>query len=191
MAEFNIESFRSNFRDGARGYLFYVKPQFPADIGSDANRAIYLVRSTSLPTTTLEEVVVPWQGYDYKLAGKYTFDDWTIMFNCDADADIYTWYMDWMRKVHDPVSNKHGHPNEYMEDQLVQLLNRDGQPVLQYKIVNAWPGSIGAMELAYDNAEVAQFEVTFKYMYHVIDRIRYDGQTPSFADTAATLASVA
>lgn len=189
MAEFNIEHFRANFRDGARGYLFYVKPQFPADIGSDANRAIYLVRSTSLPASTLEEVIVPWQGYDYKLAGKYTFEDWTVTFNCDADADIYTWYMSWMKRIHDPTSNEHGHPSDYMVDQIVQLLNTRGQVILQYKLVNAWIGSIGAMELAYDSTEIAQFEVSFKYMYHVIDRVTY-GSMPSFADTAATIAGL-
>jgi hypothetical protein len=189
MAEFNLEHFRANFKDGARGYLFYVKPQFPANIGSNANRAIYLVKSSSLPASTLEEINVPWQGYDYKLAGKYTFDDWTVTFNCDAEADIYTWYMGWQKKVHDPTSNEHGHPDEYMVDQIIQLLNRSGQVVLQYKLVNAWPSSIGAMELSYDSTEVASFEVTFKYMYHVIDRITY-GNRVSFADTAATVASM-
>jgi len=179
---FDLESFRANFRDGARGYLFYVKPSFPIGVAADTNRAVYLVRSTSLPATTLEEVLVPWQGYDYKLAGKYTFEDWTVTFNCDAEADIHKWYLAWMRLIHDPTSNVHASPSTYMVDQQVELLGRDGEPVLKYKIVQAWPSSVAAMELAYDSTDVAQFEVTFKYMYHVIDKIPGGyAFTPSFA----------
>lgn len=182
MASFDLESFRANFTNGARGYLFYIKPQFPLAIGADVNRAVYLVKSGSLPSTSLEEINVPWQGYDYKLAGKYTYEDWAVTFNCDSNADIYTWFQDWMRVVHDPTSNVHGSPPAYMVDQIAELLGMDGEPVMRVKLVQAWPSAVGAMELSYDSTEVASFEVTFKYMYHVLDTIKSRYQfVPSFA----------
>jgi hypothetical protein len=37
-----------------------------------------------------------------------------------------------------------------------------------YKAIlyDAWPSSVGSLDLAYDNKEVAQFSVTFTYNWH-------------------------
>lgn len=169
MPGFDIESFRSKFQAGARQYLFYVKPLFPVGIGADTDTATYLVRTASLPETTLEEILVNWQGFDYKMAGKLTFVDWTVTYNVDKDADISKWYLEWSRLILDPTTNVHGSPVDYMVDQQVELLGLDGEPTLKYKLIGAWPKVIGPVTLDYAAADVAQFDITWSYQYHVVD----------------------
>lgn len=170
MPGFDIESFRAKFQAGARGYLFYVKPVFPLGIGADTDQAIYLVRSASLPESTNEEILVQWQGFDYKMAGKKTYATWEVTFNVDAGADILKWYLEWSRIILDPTTNVHGSPVDYMVDQQVELLGLDGEPILKYKLVGAWPQTVGAVTLDYATSDVAQFPVTFTFQYFLVDR---------------------
>lgn len=182
MAGFDIDSFRANFQAGARAYLFQCKPMFPLQVtNSDTDQATYLVRSSSLPLSTLEEIPVNWQGHDYKMAGKYTFTDWIITFNVDQDADILKWYIDWQRLILDPTSNQHGAPADYMVDQVVELLGLDGEPLLKYKLVGAWPGEVAAVNLDYATNDTAQFDISFRYQYHVVDRLVDYARVLSFA----------
>lgn len=168
MPNFNIESFKANFEGGARSYLFYFLPRFPG--GGTDEKITYLVRSTSLPETTMEDITTNWQGYDFKMAGKYTFADLTITFNVDKDAYIIKKYEEWMKKIHDPVTNKHSLISEYMvPQQRLQLLDYEGKKLVDYVLHHSYPKMMGAVTLDYATAEVAQLEMTFAYQYHTIE----------------------
>jgi len=167
--DFRVDSFKSMFQGGARGYLFYMKPQFPAGLQTISDReVIYMVRSTSLPTESIEELLVNWQGYDFKFGGKHTFADWTVTFNMDKDGKVHQSFHNWQQKVHNSKSNEYGLPVDYMTTQTVQLLNHLGQPIVEYKLFDAWPGEVAEVTLDYGSNEVAQFAVTFKYVRHEI-----------------------
>jgi hypothetical protein len=181
MPNFDIESFRAKFQAGARGYLFYVKPVFPLGLGADTDTATYLVRTASLPESTHEEIIVPWQGFDYKMAGKATYGTWDVTFNVDKDADILQWYLEWKRIILDPTTNVHGSPVDYMVDQQVEMIGLDGNTILKYKLIGAWPMTVSAVELDYATTDVAQFTVTWSYQYHVVDRGVAYVSPPSFA----------
>jgi hypothetical protein len=67
---FNIEAFKARFGDGAKSSLFYYQPQWPGALAASVNQedAIYLVKTATLPSTTLEEVSLNWQGFDWKIS---------------------------------------------------------------------------------------------------------------------------
>jgi len=181
MPNFDIDSYRANFQGGARQYLFYVKPSFPAGIAlADTNIATYLVRTSTLPETTHEEIMTQWQGFDYKFAGKYTYADWTITFNVDSGADIQRMFANWMSLIHDPTTNMYSTPATYTADQQIELLGFDSKPILKYKLINAWPKSMATATLDYSSNDVVQFDVTWSYTYHVIDKGTY-GKAVTFA----------
>jgi hypothetical protein len=179
MARFDIDSYRANFQGGARSYLFYYKPVFPGSVGANTDMSTYLVRTTSLPETTIDEIPLSWQGFDFKVAGKYTYSDWSVTFNVDADADVQKYFQQWMSLIHDPTTNKYSMTTDYMVDQQVELLSLTGEPTMRYKLFACWPKSLGNISLDYSNNEVAQFDVTFAYLYHLVDRVTY-GVVPTF-----------
>lgn len=171
MPNFDIESFRSNFGDGARQNLFYFLPTFPPDAieGDMGNeKSVYLVRNTSLPGVSLEEINVPWQGYDFYIGGKHTFEALTVTFNCDREAKIRLNFENWVNKIHDPITNEYAPISTYMLPQRMQLLGLDGTPTLEYTLQYAWPQAVGAATVDYATSDIVQFDVTFRYIYHTV-----------------------
>jgi hypothetical protein len=182
MPRFDIDSFRAQFQGGARQYLYYFKPSFPTGVaaGPDVEKATYLVRSTVLPSTNIDEIPLNWQGFDYKIPGKYTYDDFTCTFYVDLDAKILEIFQTWQRMVHDPTTNIYQLPGTVLADQQLELLGLDGKPLVKYKLVGAWPKNIGQVTLDYTANEPVYFDVTFTYVYHVLDKVKY-GSQPNFA----------
>ena len=182
MPRFDIDAFRANFQGGARQYLFYYKPLFPTSVGSggDVDKSTFLVRSTGVPSQSVEEIPLNWQGMDYKIPGKYTYDDFTVTFYMDLDVKIHQLFMTWQRMIHDPTTNIYSLPGAILADQQLELLGLDGNPISKYKLVGAWPKVIGNITLDYTANEPQYFDVTFAYIYYVMDKVSY-GNNPQFS----------
>lgn len=166
MAGFTLEEFKSNFEGGAKQYLFYIKPDIPSGIGVE--RATYMVSAGSIPGRSFEEEIASWQGMDFKMAGKSTFETWDITFRVDREASIRYAFEQWMNLIHDPESNQRSTPNQYMRDQIAQLLNESGVPILTYKLHDAWPSNVATVDLDYAGSEIATFTVTFTYQWYEV-----------------------
>lgn len=178
MPGFDITSFMGKFDGGARSYLFYWVPAFPAGVGSTLSVTEdipYLVRAASLPEDTVDELIVNWQGADFKMAGRRTFTDWTITVNCDRKAQIRQDLHKWVEAIHNLPSNIYGEPKEtgslttgYFVDQNLQMLEYDGSLTKTLHLVGSWLKSIGPITLDYSAQDVAYFDVTFTYQYHLL-----------------------
>lgn len=168
---FTVDGFKSNFRDGQRSNLWYFLPNFPADVitgDMNNNRSTYLVRTANIPGVSLEEIQLNWQGFDFFVAGKHTFEPLAITFNTDYNALIRLNLEKWVSKIHNPVTNEYALLNEYMLDQRLQLLGYDGEPVIEYVLHDAWPQSIAAGSLDYASNEITQWDLTLRYQYYTV-----------------------
>ncbi len=165
---FNIEAFKAKFGDGAKSSLFYYQPQWPAALGASVNQedAIYMVKTAQMPSTTLEEAVLNWQGFDWKFPSKHTYNDISISFHVDKDAKIRMTFEDWSNLCHDPKTNFYSTHDVFMADQKLQMLGFNGQVILEFTIHDAWPKEVAQIQMDYATAEVAEFDVTFSYSYH-------------------------
>jgi len=163
----DVETFRQRFQTGARTYLFYMVPTFPSLPGVMAQEdAMFFVKSTSLPTSSFEELVASWQGFDYKAAGKRTYDNWTVSFNVDKNATIRKTFVNWMDLILNPKVNKPAPAETYMRPQRVHLLGLDTfEPAMTYTLIAAWPSQVGEVTLDYADSAYASFDVTFTYLY--------------------------
>lgn len=177
---FNLDDMIGKYKDFARGYLFYAKITSPVGIDGDHP---YLVSSASLPTQTIEPLEAAWQGNTYKFGGVNTFDTVEIVFRADTAQGLRSDFLRWMQNIHDPVSNIHGNPGEYMGQVDLTQLDGQGEGIMSYSLINAFPSGVGEVTLGYDAKEISTFGVTFTYQYHVVDTI-YDG---SIGATEATI----
>jgi len=170
MVEFNLTAFKSAYRDYARSYLFYAKidnNEYFQDINS------YLVKSTTLPATTIDEIEANWQGHKYKLGSTPTYDDFTLTFNIDKMAEIRNKMLKWSVYINNPVNNSHGNPSmsSYFSDITLRQVNADNVTIQTFRLVDAWPKTVGEVSLDYTSKETASFDVTFAYQFHTIDGI--------------------
>jgi len=180
--KYNIDSFKQNFETGARAYLFEYSPTFPTGTGGfttgltsilgggvssigDTN-AMYLVKTAVLPSSSFEEILTPWQGFDYKSPGKRNYNNFTVTFNVDRYANIRKAFLAWQDLMLDPKTNSHALPSAVFKDQTIHLLGLDLTYILTYTLKHAWPMEVGDLQLDYSQTgDFATFDVTFSYTY--------------------------
>ena len=166
--QFNIDAFKANFKNAARNYLFYVKLDIPSASTSQSDQ-IFLVRSSVVPSKSIEKKDLGWQGYKLPFGGTTTHEDWTCTFLMDPSASLYKDMIKWSNMVHDPKTNVHGMPADYMKTVDIQLIHPDGKSsILDVKLIGAWPVSVAQIDLNYDNTDVVTFQCTFAYVRHEV-----------------------
>lgn len=167
MPEFNLDDFMGTYGDLARNYLFYCRVSQPAAGIAWERDFVYLVKSTSLPTRTIEELPVNWQGNIYKLASTSTFAEQTIEWNVDINSNVRSALLEWSKLIHNPETNVHGNPNEYMGRIELQHLDGEGNPISQFSLIKCWPSEVGEIAVSYDSKEIATFSTTWSYQYFI------------------------
>ena len=161
--QFDITNFRNIFKTAARTYLFYVTPQFPIQVSTSPPTNIYLVKASSLPSSTFEEVTTSMQQSDFKSAGKRSYDNWNVTFYVDINATLRKTFNKWLDTIVDPITGYHGYPKDYMMDQKVTLLGINKKEIMTYTMTWAYPTSVGETTLDYANIDFATFDVSFAY----------------------------
>lgn len=168
-AMFGLDAFRTKFRDGARGYTFYITPIFPSisTISNDSEDYAYLVRSGSLPSVSLSELATNWQGSTYYVAGTQQFSTWTIDYHLDINAVIYDKYINWLNYIHEPKTGLHGNPELYMIDQPLQLV--DGRTagsefILAVELYGAFPTAVSDIRMDHGSRDWASFSCTYRFL---------------------------
>lgn len=179
---FNIEAFKAKFGDGAKSSLFYYQPSWPGALDAPLSEedTVYLVKTATMPSTTLEEVTLNWQGFDWKFAGKHTYTDVTITFNVDLNAKVRMLFERWSNLIHNPLNNFYTVHSEHMQDQRMQMVGYQGQVILEFTLHDAWPKEVAQISMDYSSTEIATFDVTFTYSYHEV-QFSETGGTPNTA----------
>ena len=150
----------------------------------------YLCRSAQIPAANQGLIEVPFRGRFLKIPGDRTFEPWTATFYNTTDFDLRAAFEQWIN-----IGNKTDESlgtyefggdsfGGYFTDIVVRQLDKnpdsagtaaalngptpaDPNKVLrEYKLIGAWPTSVGAINLAYDsNDQIEEFDVEFQYQY--------------------------
>jgi hypothetical protein len=171
MTTFNVERFKSALTNGgARPNQFAVQLSFPTYVTSATlavARAPFLVSVAELPGQTVNPAIVQYRGREVKFVGDRVYAPWTITVLNDAEMSIRTAMEQWMNGMED-YANKFGRlqPSEYQRDAQVFQLDRNGNALKSYSIVNAFPVDLSAVGLDFGaNDQISSFTVTFQYQH--------------------------
>lgn len=163
-----IDEYLSWFKGGQKQYLFEVLLNIP---GYENNVLLtkHHVRSTSIPESTFEEIVIPYAGLSYKMAGNRNYGDWTVSFNLDSKNVLLSSLREWHDKIFSVTKfsqESHGQ-DKYMRDQTFNLMDESGNILTKYKLISAWPKSVGAVNFDYASSDIATVDVTFSYQFYI------------------------
>lgn len=171
MTTFNVERFKSALTNGgARPNQFAVHLSFPTYVSGQSiavARAPFLVNIAELPGQTVNPAIVQYRGREVKFVGDRIFAPWTITVLNDADMSIRNATEQWMTGMED-LATKTGRlqPSEYQRDLDVYQLDRNGNILKSYKLVNAFPVDLSPVALDFGaNDQISQFTVTFQYQH--------------------------
>ena len=174
---------------GARPNLFECELYFPddaipLDTSKDAlsDKTRFLVKTASLPASTVATIPIAYRGRELKIAGDRSFANWTITIINDVDFSIRTAFERWSNLINKNEDNAgRTNPVDYQQDMFVRQLGRSNLqgkvptsgvqiPVLkQYKFLGAYPVAVNEIPLSYDTADQLEtFDVELAYQWYDI-----------------------
>ena len=174
MTTFNVERFKSALTNGgARPNQFAVQMSFPTYVvGAQlaVARAPFLISVAELPGQTVNPAIVQYRGREVKFVGDRIYAPFTMTVLNDAEMSIRTGLEQWMGGMED-YAGKFGRlqPSEYQRDMQVFQLDRNGNALKSYSIVNAFPVDLSPVGLDFGaNDQISSFTVTFQYQHFTV-----------------------
>ena len=174
MSNFNVERFKSSLTNGgARPNQFMVQLSFPTYVAGQSlaiARAPFLVSVAELPGQTVNPAIVQYRGREVKFVGDRIYAPFTITVLNDAEMSIRSAMEQWMGGMED-YAGKFGRlqPAEYQRDMQVFQLDRNGNALKSYNIVNAFPVDLSPVALDFGaNDQISTFTVTFQYQHFTV-----------------------
>ena len=170
---FAVAQFKSNLKQGgARPALFKVEFQYPSGITAPPTKAEFLVKSTTIPASTIGSYDVFYHGKAIHVAGDRTFDTWdTTIFN-DEDFGIRNTLENWMNSISNHklntrdkgvFDNREGDVAQYKSTLKVQQFSKAGKKLRTYTFVGAWPSALSTINLDWSSQEIEEFTCTWMY----------------------------
>ena len=174
MTTFNVERFKSALTNGgARPNQFAVQMSFPTYVAGAqlaVARAPFLISVAELPGQTVNPAIVQYRGREVKFVGDRIYAPFTMTVLNDAEMSIRTALEQWMGGMED-YAGKFGRlqPSEYQRDMQIFQLDRNGNALKSYSIVNAFPVDLSAVGLDFGaNDQISSFTVTFQYQHFTV-----------------------
>lgn len=158
---------------GARPNQFRVLLNWPGYVTSVPDREYaLLVTGAALPASTVNPTLVQYRGREVKLAGERIFDPWTVTIMNDTEMSLRKPFEEWMNGMNDLELNTGAlAPTEYQADIEVHHLDRNDEPLMKYKLYNAFPINMSEIGLQYgQNDVIEEFTVTFNYSHYLVDQ---------------------
>ena len=168
--DIGLNKFVTDFDGGSRPTLYRVSITGP-DPAQFEERLTFYCKATSLPASTLGEIIVPYLGRQIKVPGDRTFEDWTVTILNTEDMTLRSQFESWNQYYNGIIDNKVFNDGPFWGhvggcSATVEQLNRKGDPVKIYNLRYVFPKEVASVELAYDqNDAISEFQVTFGYTY--------------------------
>ena len=174
-ADFSVTKFKANLKHGgARPSLFRVIFNYPGGISTPNPReqASFLVKTATIPASTIGSYDVFYHGKAIHVAGDRTFDTWdTTIFN-DEDFGIRNTLENWMGSISDHKLNtrdkgvfntSEGDVAKYKSTLQVQQFSKGGEDLRTYIFKGAWPSTLSAINLDWSSSDIEEYTCTWVY----------------------------
>ena len=177
-------TFQQAIRGGVRPNLFQVEHTWPSTNlvepsldGLSDKPVMYMCKSAALPATNVGTVELPFRGRVVKVPGDRTYETWTATFYNDDAFKLRAAYEKWIALTNGVDANvaEVDISDVFQDIEVTQLDKFAGganqlEPIRTYRLVGAWPVSVGQIAVAYDNNDsYEEFDVEFAYQYHITE----------------------
>lgn len=196
MAFTTIANLKTDLGLGSRANLFEVTLQFPTAIagweGPDAAAVKdinILVKAAQIPGFTVGVIEVPYKaGRRIKIPGDRTFADWTVTVINDENHNArraFTAWIDLISKGNYNSATK-SVATDYYTDLYVSQLRGNGFTQRIYKLNDAFPTDVSAVDLSMDSTDtLSEFTVNFQYQWLKVGTTKTEVDTDKYDTTIA------
>ena len=166
-----IDDFKANLIGGgarANQFRITITPPPGIAIGLDVRRTSFLVTTAGIPDIAMNFIAVPFRGRNIQYPGDRADPaDWTVTFYNDTDFMIRNAMERWQNGINDFANNTGvTSPSDYQTDLFIEQLDADDTILKSYIFRNAYPLTVGAIELTSAEAgEIETFPITWRYQH--------------------------
>lgn len=166
MPDPNITNFISQFSGGARPNRYEVLLSFPNGVPNEMEKLSFTCKATSLPSSIVNKVDVPYMSRMIPVAGDRTIDDWNVTIINDVDFRVRAAFETWLNRINGHEGNISAggwqDPKQYYADAEVVQFDREHREIKKIKMRNIFPTNMADIALGWgDNDAIEEFQVTF------------------------------
>lgn len=167
---FSYEEFRGRVRRGGlskqnRFHMLIAPP--PILDTSDLGTVLLLCQSVSVPGVSLSTAPVRTTGEQIEAAYDRTFSAANATFYVDADMRVRYFFDEWINKIQNPTNRIFAYPQEYKSPEIeISVLKLDDTPSYAITLFDAFPKSVGQLQLSGDNNNLMTLDVSFDFKYY-------------------------
>lgn len=165
--DITLNGFKGNLKDAARPNRFWVTITGNMAGASFDNTISFFVKTFSIPSRTVGEIIVNYQGLQTKIAGDPTFDDVTMTLWNDYDFKAKKFFEAWLEgfvTMGTDGTNTRLAPADYKAEITVEQLGRSGETIATYELQGAYPKQMDAIELSHESTDtLEEINITFGY----------------------------
>lgn len=173
--DFGVSNFKSNLiKGGARPSLFQVELQFPQVQGikqPTSGISKFLVKGTTIPSSTIGSYDVFFHGRAVKVAGDRSFEPWETTIINDEDFSIRIAIEQWMDLIAEHKLNnrnksftaKEGENADYKQSLKVTQFAKNGKDIHHYHFLGAFPTALSTIALDWGSQEIEEYTCTWTY----------------------------
>jgi hypothetical protein len=141
--------------------------------GNPNSQVSFLCKASKVPNAPIAVNNAFYMGRAFKYPGDRTFNDWSITLYNDGSYGLRKAFEAWQNLINTARTNVGPNSmNQFMTDWTVTPLTREGNAIVQYKMVGCWPSTLS--EITLDMAastEPSTFEATIAYQYFEINGV--------------------
>jgi hypothetical protein len=159
-------------KDGlSRQNRFTVTITPPSSMVDLSGQSLQLVQlfceQASLPGVSYSSQPVKSYGENREVVYDKNFEDITLTFLVDRRMMVKAFFDEWSNSIIDPRTRLVGFYEDYAKDIIIRVQDVSNQDVYITALYEAYPKTVGVVQLDNNSKDVMKLQVTFTYKYHL------------------------
>lgn len=186
---FKISDITANLlKGGARPSLFEVNIYGGANVNGELAVGRFLIKATSMPSSTIGTIQVPYFGRFAKVAGNRVFAPWSVTVINDETFNVRNALENWSNAINEHRGNvRYGEarsaPISYKAQATVTQYAQDSGMPRVYKFHGLYPTELSELDLSWEAVDqIEEFGCVFEYDYWTVEGPTSDTNSPGALD---------
>ena len=130
-----------------------------------------------LPGTNINTADLRTYGEVRKAPYERLYEDINMSFYVDTDMSVKTFFDFWIEQIQNPGTRNFNYYDNYTADITIEVQDLQNKTRYNMKLFEAFPKSIGAVQMDYNSKDIMKLSVNFAYKYYQVGALENLKQT--------------
>lgn len=131
--------------------------------GVDTRMLNLFCASCQLPGLNIATTPIRTIGEQFEMPNDKIYDPIQTTFYVDTAMHVKKVFDDWASLIQDPITREFSFLNQYAKQVIIHIYDNRGRPHMEVELEDAYPKTIGSIQLSHDNREFMRLDVTWVY----------------------------